>query len=275
MPISAIDGCDERHWVDVKEVIFQAIIEAELLPQLVSDAIEIGIIHKRIVQNIYDNPIVVCDLSGRNPNVMLELGMRLAFDKPVIVVKDDKTNFSFDSSPIEHVTYPRDLHFQSIVAFKATLRDKILAMLKGKNEHSFLKSFGTFKTSKLEHEEGTPFDAVLEELKIIKSALRQSEFRSPFESREPMSGFAVSLADKQPEVGLGLRVIAGDNRTISRFIGALKAMTSVMEVERALTANGDRLIYVNSSHSDRNALLERIKTTVFSMGGLWHRNAED
>ena len=107
MPISAIDGCDKRHWVDVKEIIFKSILDAEMSPQLVSDDIEIGIIQKRIVQNVYDNPIIVCDISARNPNVVLELGMRLACDRPVIVVKEDKTNYSFDSSPIEHVTYPR------------------------------------------------------------------------------------------------------------------------------------------------------------------------
>jgi hypothetical protein len=61
---------------------------------------------KRIVQNIYDNEMVICDVSAKNPNVMFELGMRLAFDKPAIIIKDDKTNYSFDTAPIEHLEYP-------------------------------------------------------------------------------------------------------------------------------------------------------------------------
>jgi len=103
MPISAIDGCAEAHWADVLEILSEAIEDAGFEPNIVSNAEEVGIIHKRIIQNLYDNPIVVCDVSGKNPNVMFEFGLRLAFDKPTIIVKDDKTAYSFDTSAIEHL----------------------------------------------------------------------------------------------------------------------------------------------------------------------------
>ena len=119
-----------------------------------SDADDVGIIQKRIIQNIYDNPIVVCDVSGKNPNVMFELGLRLAFDKPTIIVKDDKTSYSFDTAPIEHLEYPRDLRFARIVAFKDQLMDKIKAThtkaTTDKNYTTFLKHFGTFTVPKIE-----------------------------------------------------------------------------------------------------------------------------
>ena len=111
MPISEIDGCSESHWADVRGIIDQAVEQAGFVPNLVSEADDVGIIHKRIIQNLYDNPIVVCDVSGKNPNVMFELGIRLAFDKPTIIIKDDKTSYSFDTSSIEHIEYPRDLRF--------------------------------------------------------------------------------------------------------------------------------------------------------------------
>src|ERR1035437_5599667 len=118
MSISPIDGCTEQHWSDVREILFDAIREAGFEPSLVSDADDVGIIQKRIIQNLYSNPIVVCDVSGKNPNVMFELGLRLAFDKPTIIVKDEKTSYTFDTSPIEHLTYPRDLRFNQITKFK-------------------------------------------------------------------------------------------------------------------------------------------------------------
>jgi hypothetical protein len=34
---------------------------------------------------------------------MFELGMRLAFDKPTVIIKDDKTDYMFDTGIIEHV----------------------------------------------------------------------------------------------------------------------------------------------------------------------------
>ena len=113
------------HWAEVKKILSEAIHDAGYNPNLVSDADDIGIIQKRIIQNIYDNDIVVCDVSGKNPNVMFELGMRLAFDKPAIIVIDDKTDYSFDTSPIEHLSYPRDLRYFDILDFKEQLKKKI------------------------------------------------------------------------------------------------------------------------------------------------------
>src|SRR4051794_24255330 len=90
MPISALDGCSEAHWADVLDILKTAIKSAGFRPDLVSRSDEVTIIHKTIITNLYDNPIVVCDVSGKNPNVMFELGIRLAFDKPTIIIKDDQ-----------------------------------------------------------------------------------------------------------------------------------------------------------------------------------------
>ena len=153
MPISSIDGCTEAHWDEVQQVIKEALDETDFQVDLVSDSNEVGIIQKRIVQNIYDNDIVVCDVSAENPNVMFELGMRLAFDKPAIIIKDDKTNYSFDTSPIEHITYPRDLHYHTIQAFKSKLKEKVVATYQAslKPEYTtFLKHFGQFVVANID-----------------------------------------------------------------------------------------------------------------------------
>ncbi|OOF70889.1 hypothetical protein BKG89_02355 [Rodentibacter caecimuris] len=162
MPISSIDGCSSEHWVDIKGIISESvrsISELEIQVSLVSDANDIGVIQKRIVQNIYDNDIIICDVSAKNPNVMFELGMRLAFDKPTIIIKDDKTGYSFDTNIIEHLEYPRDLRFTKIVAFKKALAEKILATYKSSKSDpeytTFLKHFATIKPKKLDEREGS------------------------------------------------------------------------------------------------------------------------
>lgn len=171
MPISSIDGCSNEHWNEVKNILSEAIESAGYSASLVSDADDSGIIQKRIVQNIYDNEIVVCDVSGKNPNVMFELGMRLAFDKPTIIVIDDKTNYSFDTAPIEHLSYPRDLRYFSILKFKEKLRDKITATIKKSKEDphytTFLKHFGEFEIAHVEKKEGSINDVVLSRLDDI------------------------------------------------------------------------------------------------------------
>jgi len=182
MPISAIDGCTESHWADVLEIVTEAIEEAGFDANLVSNADEVGIIHKRIIQNLYDNPVVVCDVSGKNPNVMFELGMRLAFDKPTVIIKDEKTSYSFDTSAIEHIEYPRDLRFSRIVDFKIKLTEKIVATHKrattDPNFTTFLKHFGEFTVAKLDKKEVSGQQFIIEELRSIRSAVSRMEYGS-------------------------------------------------------------------------------------------------
>jgi len=190
MPISAIDGCAESHWADVLDILTEAIEDAGFDANLVSNADDVGIIHKRIIQNLYDNPIVVCDVSGKNPNVMFELGLRLAFDKPTVIVKDDRTTYSFDTSAIEHLEYPRDLRFSRVVEFKQKLAEKIKAThIRATSDPTyttFLKHFGEFTVAKLEKKEVSGQEFILEELRMMRNAMRRLEFTSG-SSRDPES----------------------------------------------------------------------------------------
>ena len=65
MPISGIDGCSDEHWGDVLSILTESIESANFEANLVSNADDVGIIQKRIIQNLYNNPIVVCDVSGK------------------------------------------------------------------------------------------------------------------------------------------------------------------------------------------------------------------
>lgn len=188
MPISAIDGCNETHWNDVLEIINDCIEEAGFDANLVSNADDVGVIQKRIIQNLYENPIVVCDVSGKNPNVMFELGLRLAFDKPTIIIKDDKTTYSFDTSPIEHLEYPRDLRFNKIEDFKTKLIDKIIKTDKkykeDENFSTFLKHFGEFKVAKIDKKEVSQQEFIMDEIKSLRRLILQQNNRRPSNFRD-------------------------------------------------------------------------------------------
>ena len=167
MPISSIDNCSETHWKEVKGIITDAVEAAGFEAQLVSEANDSGIIQKRIVQNLYKNDIVICDVSCKNPNVMFELGMRLAFDKPTIIVMDNMTKYSFDTAPIEHLGYPRDLSYYQILDFKKTLTEKIKGTVdaaKQPDYTTFLKNFGEFQVATIENKKGSLDEVVLSRL---------------------------------------------------------------------------------------------------------------
>lgn len=193
MPISPIDGCSAEHWMEVKSIISDAVGSIEnfkFSTRLVSDQDDVGVIQKRIVQNIFDSDIVICDVSCKNANVMFELGMRLAFDKPTILIKDDMTDFSFDTGVIEHLVYPRDLRFSRIVAFKSALADKVVATYKAAttdpNFSTFLKHFGSFKVATIDQAVYTPDEALLtmmqelsQEVGIIRKRLSSFSMSGP------------------------------------------------------------------------------------------------
>lgn len=176
MPISSIDNCSAEHWNDVLGIIKDVCNTSGFIPNLVSDADDIGIIHNRIVENIYSSDIVICDVSCKNANVMFELGMRLAFDKPTIIIKDEITGYSFDTSMIEHLEYPRDLRFTTIIKFKENLGKKLLATHeKASNDpnfSTFLKNFGKYKIAHLEDREITPDTFILNAIEDLKRDIR-------------------------------------------------------------------------------------------------------
>lgn len=197
MPISPLDGCSAEHWAEIKSIIEEAIalIDDPIFDaKLVSDADDVGVIQKRIIQNIYSSDIIVCDVSGKNPNVMFELGMRLAFDKPAVIIKDDKTNYSFDTGVIEHISYPRDLRFSQIVAFKNSLADKVRAThqrsISDPSHSTFLKNFGTFQVASLNEEVVSAEKLVLEGLSELRREVAQLRTRVARDPRASVVGKA-------------------------------------------------------------------------------------
>ena len=153
IPMSTMGECSKSHWDEVYKIIESSFDKEAYDISIVSKSNEVAIIQSAIVNNLYHNDIVICDVSCGNPNVMFELGMRLAFDKPTIVIKDIETAYSFDSSPIRHIEYPRSLHYQSIIEFKGKIKtavEKTLEATKKDGYSSFLSNFGDLKAAKVE-----------------------------------------------------------------------------------------------------------------------------
>lgn len=149
MPIAAmLPKYEASHWSDVRKVLEAAITKAEMSAQIVSDSFESDVIQQRIIHNLYENPVVICDVSGLNPNVMFELGMRITFKQPVIIITDDVGSIPFDTKVIEHLPYPPDLHIHKTNEFINKLSEKIIRLRDQKKAgtfKSFIEAFGTFE----------------------------------------------------------------------------------------------------------------------------------
>jgi nucleoside 2-deoxyribosyltransferase len=116
MPITTPDalvaayGGDSNHFSHVFEHLFvPAIKNAGFEPvQPVTQGADV--IHAEIVKNLETSDLVLCDISGLNPNVFFELGCRTALNKPVCYVLDDLTRaIPFDTGIINHHKYSHAL----------------------------------------------------------------------------------------------------------------------------------------------------------------------
>lgn len=173
MPIATMSPeYPESHWTDIRHIIDTAIKRAGFTPRIVSDSEDSTIIHKSIINNIYTDPIIVCDVSNKNANVMFELGMRLAFNKPVVIIKDDKTGYSFDTSNIQHLGYRKDLRHNTVEKFIDDLAAKIKATHEAPQKEdyqSFLSHFGKFEVATIENKSIPESEAIQKLLEKVTS----------------------------------------------------------------------------------------------------------
>lgn len=68
---------------------------------------EPGIITSQVIQHIVDDPLVIADLTGRNPNVFYELAIRHAIKKPLvqIIKKGEAIPFDVAGTRTVHVDH--------------------------------------------------------------------------------------------------------------------------------------------------------------------------
>jgi hypothetical protein len=83
---------------------FEEVLNALIIPAGTAAGFEVRtaerqgteIIHSTIVNEILDADLAVCDLTEHNPNVLFELGIRLAHEKPVAIIHANGTPGIFD-----------------------------------------------------------------------------------------------------------------------------------------------------------------------------------
>lgn len=174
MPIGAWGEYDVQHWLEVRDIINRAVKAAGMKPRPVWEGGQTDIIQSRIVRNLYENAVIVCDISGLNPNVMFELGMRLTFRKPVVIIAEEATQLPFDTNVIDTLSYPPDLHFSKIEQFMKDLATKITNLVSASEAGShkpYLDTFGAF-TVVVPQADRVEFDQfVIEKLDQIGSAV--------------------------------------------------------------------------------------------------------
>lgn len=128
MPISDPDGYDKGHFKRVYEDIFVPACDKAGHSAIRADEVrQANLIHLDILQKLIDSPMALCDLSSRNPNALFELGLRQAFDKPVVLVQEMGTPPIFDIAPLRYVEYHRALGYRDVIEAQESIAKAMVA----------------------------------------------------------------------------------------------------------------------------------------------------
>lgn len=115
MPITTRQPYEGNHFQIVYDhLIKPACILAGFNPIRSDEIKNTNFIVKDILKRLLDSPMAICDLSGQNPNVLFELGIRQSFNKPVTIIKDILTPRIFDIDGLRCIEYNENLRVDII-----------------------------------------------------------------------------------------------------------------------------------------------------------------
>lgn len=165
------------------------IIDAAIKPAL-EDSYEIivshkisepGSITKQIISEIYNDDLVIANLTDRNPNVMYELAFRHTIGKPVIMIAEKGTNIPSD------IIMQRTIFYHNDAKGVLELKD---ALTKAKDEIKFDDPCGPIfdilgdishdtsvlqKARQINDNEIEPLEYILMRLNTIEDAVRSNQ----------------------------------------------------------------------------------------------------
>jgi hypothetical protein len=128
MPISDPEGYDHGHFRRIFEDLLRPACErAGYFAVRADDVYEANLIHLDILRRLLESPMVLCDLSSRNPNVLFELGLRQAFDRPVVLIQELGTAPIFDIALLRVTPYRRARVYDEVLEDQSRIAEAIIA----------------------------------------------------------------------------------------------------------------------------------------------------
>lgn len=184
MPISTPEGYTENHFKQVYDtIIAPAVVKAGYEPYRVDDDRICDSIIDKILRNLVECEMAVCDLSSRNPNVMYELGIRQAYGKKVVLIQDEKSQPIFDVSAINTVFYNSRRIYEDVIASQNNISEAIIST--AKEDSISLMSIANMRPATIEVQSENDDKQISEKLLLsILSTVRRLEQSQVMQSRK-------------------------------------------------------------------------------------------
>jgi hypothetical protein len=129
-PIGSDDSKERKRSDKLLKFILKPVLEELSYEVIRADQIQIaGNITSQMLQSLIDANIVIGDLTGTNPNVMYELGIRHAIHRPFIHVMEKGGSLPFDIYDVRTIFY--DFELENIDTVKDLLKSQVESIEKG------------------------------------------------------------------------------------------------------------------------------------------------
>ncbi len=242
MPIADQDGYDEGHFTKVYQDILKPACQfAGYKAVRADEVLQTNLIHLDILQKLIQSPMAICDLSARNPNVLFELGLRQAFDKPTVLVQEIGNPQIFDIVPLRYTEYRRELRYREVLEDQAKISEAIKATKeatdRGEGVNSIVTILSLSKPATLKDVNSSDSTSLLQLVRAEMSEMR-SDFRKAMYMME-RDHAPRSLVSSEGTISVyRLRTIRGMIQKVEEMLslGAPKALVRehIRNVQRGL-----------------------------------------
>jgi nucleoside 2-deoxyribosyltransferase len=169
---------DADHFSHVLKVLFEPAARNAGFEPVPPAAKGADLIHAEIVRNLETADLVLCDISSLNPNVIFELGIRTALDRPVCLVRDSITEIPFDAGVLNFHEYDHRLPAWTVKEEVQRLTEHLEVTAERSDGHNGLwQHFGLTQRgteaikASTEPPEGAAMAVLLEELRGLRATL--------------------------------------------------------------------------------------------------------
>lgn len=169
---------EENHFYNVYQDLFVPAIEAAgYTPFRVDEDFCSTQIMAKVVDCLATAPMALCDLSGGNPNVLYELGIRHAFNMPVVLAHEEGSKHFFDIAGLATLAYSPALRYRQVIKDQRKITRAIIDTARGMVNASIIDITKVEKAKKEElynppeDQRDLTLQAILQDLEHIKSSL--------------------------------------------------------------------------------------------------------
>jgi len=268
MPIADHPDYKQGHFKRVYEdILAPACRAAGYKPVRADDTKQANLIQLDILQKLLESPMAICDLSTRNPNVLFELGLRQAFDKPTILVQEEGTPRIFDINIFRYVEYRNGLDYRDVLADQRTIQEVLeetkKAVKDGKSVNSIIKLLSITNPASLQDTSNFGdkeyFQVLMSELQGIKHSIakdRTVNMNSKYSYTQPND------IKNNKKYNIKITIYFADGTIFSDVLAILDFTKEIINVRNAETSSDEEngiCIYFYCDFDDIDMIINKIQ----------------